>query len=275
VQLSPRYDGPPILEVDGVADPSVPLLRQARRFIGALEQLTGEQWAHPTRCDGWSALDVVLHLSSAFGFWVVSVQRGLAGEPTRYLLGFDPVATPAQLVEGARGSDPAEVVAGLAASVDALDAAVTGLDVGGWATIAEAPPGHVALRAVLLHALWDSWVHERDVFLPQGVATVEDDEEIAAILHYAVGLSPAFAASMGEPRTATLVVEVVDPALRLAVEAGPTVRVRRATDDDGPAQITGRAVEVLEGLSVRAPLDATLADEDRWVLTGLTTVFDQ
>ena len=39
--------------------------------------------------------------------------------------------------------------------------------------------------------------------------------------------------------------------------------------------LTGDAVELLEALSFRAPLDVDLADDDRWVLGNLGEVFDQ
>lgn len=37
-----------------------------------------------------------------------------------------------------------------------------------WEALAEAPPGHITVSAVTHHALWDSWIHERDVLLPLG-----------------------------------------------------------------------------------------------------------
>ena len=42
---------------------------------------------------------------------------------------------------------------------------VDGLDDAGWATVAEAPAGLIPVRLLALHALWDCWVHERDIVL--------------------------------------------------------------------------------------------------------------
>ena len=47
------------------------------------------------------------------------------------------------------------------------------------------------------HALWDCWVHERDIVLPLGLPTAIEPDEVRACLRYAAALSPAFAISSG------------------------------------------------------------------------------
>lgn len=277
MQLSPRYDGPPILILDvELADPSVPLLRQRQRLADGLGALDAAQWAHPSRCAGWSAQDVILHLEATNRFWAASIAAGRKGEPTRYLTGFDPVASPAQMVEAARGTSPAEVLDRFVASNGALATAIDGLDDDGWATItAEAPPGHISLHGVALHALWDSWVHERDVLLPLGLAVVEEADEIAGCLRYSAALGPAFLAAAGCDRTGAYVVEGSGPDVHLVVEVGATARVH---DGDAPAaapRLTGRSVDLLEGLSFRAPLQVDVPDADSWMFGGLAAVFDR
>src|SRR4051795_7784444 len=64
----------------------------------------------------------------------------LAGEPTRFLASFDPVATPAQLVERERGLKPGDVLAQFRDTLDAMDDAVCTIG-DRWSTLAEAPPG--------------------------------------------------------------------------------------------------------------------------------------
>ena len=39
---------------------------------------------------------------------------------------------------------------------------------------------------VLHHALWDAWIHERDVLLPLGVSPTEEPDEVAALLDWRV-----------------------------------------------------------------------------------------
>ena len=278
MEISPRYEGPPLLHLDGATgDPALPLLQQRRRLGALLATLDDEQWAAPSRCDGWSVQDVVVHLNSTNQFFAISISSGLAGSPTRFLAGFDPVASPAQLVDDRRGSAPAEVLETYHATVQSLADAVTGLDAEAWGVIAEAPPGHIAARGVALHALWDAWVHERDIVLPLGLPPVEEDDEVLASLRYAVALGPVFLATRGDERRGTAVFEATDPSAALVVEIGPTVVVRDLGDSvvpDGAARVSGRAVHLLEALSYRAPLEAAVPDEHTWMFEGLAEVFD-
>ncbi len=61
------------------------------------------------------------------------------------------------------------------------------------------------------HALWDSWIHERDIAVPLGrTPEVEPDEAIAS-LRYVAALSPAVALAAGASGTAGFDVSVSDP----------------------------------------------------------------
>ena len=170
MQLSPRYDGEPIIAIEGALDDQrEPFLRQRRRLADALAALTDEQWRQPSRCAGWSAQDVIAHLIGTNHFWAASITAGLAGEPTRILAAFDPVATPALMVESMRTLTPCETLEQLVDSHRGFLSAVESLDDEGWSTLAESPPGHVPIRLLVSHALWDCWVHERDVLIPLGI----------------------------------------------------------------------------------------------------------
>jgi uncharacterized protein (TIGR03083 family) len=276
VQLTPRYDGEPIMRMDGVVgDPATPLLRQRARLAGVLAGLDDGQWAEPSRCAGWSVRDVVAHLATTNQFWALSIGAGVGGAPTRYLAGFDPVATPAQLVDAVASWTPAETLDRFTASSDDLAKAVDGLDERSWSALGEAPPGHVAVRLVALHALWDSWVHERDIVVPLGLDPVEEADEIAASLAYVVALGPVFRATTGSTRTGAVEVVATDPDVRIVVEVGPTVVVHAGPCPAGAATLAGDAVALVEALSFRAPFTATMAEGDRWLLGGLDVVFDR
>ena len=93
--LAPRYDGPTILSVDGHPNDQLePFIRQRRRLQAILAELTDQEWGSASRCAGWSTRDVVAHLVGVNTFWCGSILAGLAGSPTRVLVGFDPAATP-------------------------------------------------------------------------------------------------------------------------------------------------------------------------------------
>ena len=280
MQLAPRYDGPPIITFDLPAAVRAPFLRQRDRLAAALAGLSGEQWAAPSRCEAWSALDVAIHLQGTNGFWHVSIASGLAGEPTRYLGGgFDPRATPAAMVDAGRSVALEEAVEQLRASDRALYDLVAGLDEAAWQTTAEAPPGHLPVELVVHHALWDAWVHERDILLPLGLTPAEEDDEVLACLRYAAALGPALGLGIGGDGFGSgsggdFVLEVNDPDARLVVEVGDVVRVHDGDAPDGATVVRGQAVDVLEVLSVRTPPGGDVSESAAWLAGALATIFE-
>ena len=272
--IQPRYDGPPVIVLDGaIDDQRDTLIRQRRRMVDELASRTDEEWRTPSRCEGWTAKDVVAHLGTTNDFWRLSIEAGLAGAPSRLLVGFDPKLTPAALVEAVRALSPAETFERFATSTSSLCDAVDALDVTGWATIAEAPPGHVPIRVMAHHAVWDAWVHERDILLPLAAAPAEEADEIISCLRYAAALGPSFAALSDADRRGVLAIDVSDPDAHVVVEqAGGAVAVRAGEAPSGAAVLRGRAVDVLEMLSIRVPFDQAIPDDARWMVQGLADV---
>ena len=87
-------------------------------------------------------------------------------------------------------------------------------------------------------------------------------------------LGPALLATSGSTRSGTLAVDGTDPTAHVVVEVGETVVV---ADDEVPAdavQLKGRSTDLVEAFSCRAPFPHDIADDDRWLLSGLGTVFD-
>jgi uncharacterized protein (TIGR03083 family) len=275
MKIAPRYDTEPIVTLDG--PPSAvrgPFLRQRQRFAKALAELSPEQWAVQSRCAGWRVQDVVAHLTTTDQFWNVSIQSGLAGVPTRILAEFDPRATPAALVDAVRGATPDETFAAYLEANQALRTTIESLDEQGWAALAEAPVGHVTVSAIAHHALWDSWVHERDVLEPLGIAQDEEPDEIVASLRYAAVLGPAFAVQSSTRHRGSLALDVTRPDLRVIVTVDDDVSVTECDAPNGDLVLTGDAIEVLEALSVRAAWRQPLPAETAWLVTGLSEVFE-
>ena len=275
MKVTPRYDSAPLIRLDG--DPSAiaaPFLRQRRRFAATLSTLTDDEWAAPSRCEGWTVQDVVAHLIGTDQFWNLSVTSGLAGEPTRYLAAFDPKATPAAMVDAVRGTPPADTLAAFEASSSAFCATVEALDGDGWRTVAEAPAGHIAISALTHHALWDSWVHERDVCLPLGRTPAEEHDEIVASLRFASALAPALVLQSQPDRCGTLAVIATDPDARVVVRVDGDVFVTDADVPDAAFVLEGDAVDVLETLSVRREFAQSIPPDAAWLLAGLREVFE-
>ena len=273
VQISPRYDGPPILQVD-VADrrpvgparaTTAPARRRphhARRApMGrrhALRRLVGAGRRHPPHHDE-PVLDDLDHIRS----------RGRADEVP---LDFDPVATPAQIVDGMRDMTAADVLARYVETTDALADAVDGLDDEAWSTLAEAPPGHVAIRALALHALWDAWIHERDVVLPLGLEPVVSrtrSRGASSTPPHSVLRSMRRPVRIGAARSAwwrriPTCRSWSNPVRRWSVLRPAR---RRAVSDR-------RRGHPCRGPQLPRPARPSLADGDRWLLGGLAEVFD-
>lgn len=273
--ITPRYDGPPLLAIDGPAeDVHEPLLRQRRRMELVLERLTDEQWKSASRCDGWSVQDVIAHLIGTNRFWSGSIIAGLAGSPTRVLVGFDPAATPSLMVEPMRSMSPAETLEQFVDSNRGIFDAVESLDHAGWSTLAESPVGHVSVRLVANHALWDAWIHERDIVLPLGLAPTEEVDEVVACLRYAAAIGPTFVLSRDPDRRGALVVVATEPDVRFVIDVGSTVDVHDGEPPDDAARVAGRAVDLVESLSIRAPLVRSADAASQWLFDGLADVFD-
>ena len=275
MELTPRYDAAPCLVVDSDVDElRTAVLRQRRRSVDAFGSLIGDEWAVQSRCSEWRARDVVAHLVDTDGFWDVSLQAGLSGAPTRFLSGFDPARTPALLAAASAEQSTDELHARYAQVVEGLCATIERIDGDGWRALAEAPPGHVPVASVVHHALWDSWVHERDVFVPMGVEPPVEPDEVLAALAYAAGLGPAL--DLEEGRSGRLVLSVSDAATEIVVDVGSSVHVSRGTTSTGSdgLRLAGDAVALAEMFSVRRPFDVDGAGEGAWLLAGLVNVFE-
>jgi uncharacterized protein (TIGR03083 family) len=277
MKISPRYEAPPIISIDGPFDDQrAPVMRQRRRLETTLVGLGSEAWSSPSRCEAWTVQDVVAHLITVDGFWRASVLAGLGGTPTRFLDGFDPAATPALMVEGTRAQAPNEVLDQFVVSNRALLAVLAELDEAGWSALAESPAGHVPIRLLAHHALWDCWVHERDITLPLGLSPAVEPDEVCSSLRYAAALSPAFALSSGSASVGVFAVDANEPNVQFTLElGGKSVSVREGPAPSGAPVLRGGTVDLVEALSIRAPLPRSAPTEWRQLLTGLATVFDQ
>lgn len=271
--LQPQYGPEPLLTLDG--DPAAiagPSIRQRDRLLGVLATLTDEQWETPSRCEGWSVRDCMVHLESTHGFWEMSIRGGLAGTPTEFLASFDPAASPAAMVAASTLS-PSDLLDKMRTSAHSLNELLSSLEFKDWDAFAEAPPGHISVSAVAHHALWDSWIHERDVLLPLGLEVDEEPDEIEACVRYATALAVSFAVVFDETTDVAFSVDVVNPKISFDLTATNTVSVTSGATFDDVA--TGEAIELLEAVSRRGPYGSGTSATIRDAVSGLGRAFDQ
>jgi hypothetical protein len=172
------YDGV-TLDVDDFGPVVEPWLRHRERFNDELAGLTDEQWSATTRCTDWDAPGVVCHLVNVDAFWALTLGNARAGRPpTTYLRGFDPSNATNDLHGPLLELGRDELLQRLAGTTDALAEVVATFDNGDWSAVGESPFGHLPARFLLAHALWDSWLHERDVLVPLGLAPSPEPGEL-------------------------------------------------------------------------------------------------
>jgi len=270
----PRYDGSPIMSIEGAPDDQIaPLVRQRRRFEAMLADLSNDEWSSASRCEGWTVQDVVAHLVGVNRFWHASVVAGLSGSPTQVLTRFDPATTPAVMVAQMREFGPADILDQFVASNDSFLGVLDAIDHDGWAMLAEAPPGHLPIRLLAHHALWDSWIHERDIAFPLGLTPPTEADEIRSCLCYVAALSAALAVGSDDGVAGAYAIRGTDPTLHLVLDVGECVVVR---DDVGLLEapcLRGDAVALVEAVSVRSPVPTSIPTEWQQLLEGLSNVF--
>ena len=273
--LSPRYEGPTILTIDGnPSDQLQPLTRQRRRMQAMLTEISEQEWTMPSRCAGWSVRDVVAHLVGVNAFWNGSIRAGLAGTPTRVLGGFDPAATPPLMVDAMREQTVPGLLADFITTNDALLGAAAELTDERWSVLAESPAGHVSIRLLAQHALWDCWVHERDIALPLGRSTAAERDELTSCLQYAAVASPVLGMGLERARAGAYAVEATDPSIHFTIDVTDSVTVRNEVADSAVPCLRGDTIALIEALSLRTPMPEATPVEWRQLLGGLETVFD-
>ena len=240
MRITPRYEGAAVINVDAVVrSPSAALVRQRARLAEALRGLTTGEWNTPSRCGGWTVQERRRASGRGEPVLVAIDRRGLRGEPTRLLASFDPVRVPAAMVQAARGASASATLDSFQATNAQLGTLVGSLTDADWDKLAEAPPGHLAIRAVALHALWDWWGHERDIVVPLLRQQAVEFDEVLLSLAYAAALGPGLRAAAGSTSAGSLGVIGRHPEIELTVEVGSEVtrssrcRGRCGCDDRG------------------------------------------
>ncbi len=165
--LRQHYDAVTIAVAPDLGTPVGELHRHRARFLAHLAALDPEHWCASTRCTEWDVADVVAHLTTADRFWIFTIETARAGHaPGRSLEGFDPSTSLEPFVAGLRGMAPADLLVEFAASSAAIETLADALGPEDWVAAGESPLGHLPARFLLTHLVWDSWMHERDIFVP-------------------------------------------------------------------------------------------------------------
>jgi uncharacterized protein (TIGR03083 family) len=235
---------------------------QRHRFTAVLQGFGPGDWAAPTRCAQWSAHDVVRHLCDCT---TLATDAGPDDRTLDITAGFDPRITPGRRLAASAGESPAATLSRLMAATDDLLARARDRLARGCQFDLHLPYGPMDWTVLLLHAFWDSWIHERDVLLARGAEHPTSGDTAGYAAAYGVFISAAVASMFGDPVRDKLTLGgdgggVFDLDSRGTV----TLTVSRVTTAGPPA------AEVTDALAGRAPAAAVLGDLPASTRTALS-----
>ena len=173
--------------------------KQRQRFVTVLRGFGPDDWAAPTRCADWSAHDVIRHLCDCN-----AVAAGTDNHALDLTAGFDPRITPRGWPAVSADQSPGASFSRFLATTDELLALLRGRLAQGLRFDVWLPYGPVDWTVLVLHAFWDSWLHERDVLLARGREHPTDGDATLYAAAYGVFIAGAVAAMSGEQVQQTL-----------------------------------------------------------------------
>lgn len=247
------------------ADVATALPRMWSRLVRATGHIAAGDWEKPSRCSEWRAVDVVNHIAdlNRMGFEVA--QAALEGRRSTILDGFDPRTVPKRLTDAA-DRDPAVAQTRLVSSVESLLAGLDRLDLANPDPVVQSPVGRQPMAASLLHVLWDTWLHERDLFLPLGHSVPELDDEVRLCAVYTLRMLGFTHQLFGREAHVALVLSGgCEGTLRLDVDAGSLRVAAGAVELDGqspPRALRGDAATAVDALCGRGDLHSALDGPD-------------
>ena len=223
------------------------LAAQHAELAGLVDGLDDEGWARPSRCEGWSIADVVLHLAQTDEMALASVQ-GRLPEALYELTGGLPAAPSidegaALMVARDRAAGPAAVYQRWRRSSAAMREAFAACDPGAkvqWVV------GELAARTLATTRLAECWIHTGDVADGLGVEPAPSDR-LWHIARLAWRTLPwAFTREGRSPAGPV--------AFRLT---GPGGEAWDFGEDDAATVVRGSAVELCRVASRRVPASET------------------
>ncbi len=225
------------------------------RLIAELSELTEKEWNGPTRCHLWSVADVVSHLTDGNRWGLAGLQAAHRGTESSFMTTFDNRLTPHEYVKAARGRPREKVVEDLATGTERLLKAVERVHKAGHAFM-QTPIGRVSLTFAVLHILWDSWLHERDVLAPLNESPAYPADELRLVASYAVLLAGiAISSATTTPQRCGVVLDGPGGG-HYRMEIGETIHVE--VEMPGPAVGTvpqGPILSTIDALAGRGHLE--------------------
>ena len=239
---------------------------QRRGFVAALQGFGPGDWAAPTRCADWSAHDVVRHLCDGTALAINAAPDDRTLDITA---GFDPRTSPGRWLAASAGESPAATLDRLVAATEDLLARARGRLARGCKFDVHLPYGPMDWTVLLLHAFWDSWIHERDVLLARGAEHPTSDDANGYAAAYGVFISAAVASLFGNPVQDKLTAGGNGGGIFDLDSCGAVTLTVSRQHTPGP-----RAAQVTDALAGRAPAAHVLGELPASTRTALSQLAD-
>lgn len=229
-------------------DPVLTALAEQHAELDAMVAgLTEDEWAAPSRCDGWSVSDVVLHLAQTDDMARASLEGRYSELVAAMYADLPPVTDLDQgvdvLVQHERGASGTEVFERWRSGAARLRSAFESVEAGArveWVV------GTLAARTLATTRLAECWIHTGDVAGGLGVPHPATDR-LWHIVRLAWRTLPHAFAREGKELSAPV-------ALRLTAPSGEAWDFG---DGDAPTVVTGDAVDLCLVAARRVPASAT------------------
>ena len=166
---------------------------QRQRFVTVLQGFGPDDWAAPTRCADWSAHDVVRHLCDGN-----AIATGTDDRTLDISVGFDPRITPRGWLAASADESPDATLGRLVATTEELLVLARARLAQSLSFDVRLPYGPMDWTVLVLHAFWDSWIHERDVLLARGTEHPTDDDATVYATAYGLFIAAAVASMFGD-----------------------------------------------------------------------------
>ena len=224
--------------------------RQRHRFVAVLREFGPDDWAAPTRCADWCTHDVVRHLCDCN-----AIAAGADDRALDLAAGFDPRITPRGWPAVSASESPGATVSRFLATTDELFALLRGRLASGIRFDVCLPYGPMDWTVLVLHAFWDSWLHERDVLLARGREHPTDGDATVYASAYGLFIAAAVAAMFdGQVQEKLTLGGDGGGVFELDSRDGVTLTVTRVTTAGPPA------AEVTDALAGRLRATTALGD---------------
>jgi len=229
---------------------------QRSRLLATVQSLGGDQWGVQSRCAEWSVQDVVRHLVQMNQLITELMEAAITGERFDTFKTFNPKESPSEWLAKAGEEDPERTAEHYATTTARLFDVSTPLADQPEDLLCSTPAGRQPWPRAMLHGLFDSAIHERDITEPLGLVSKPDGEELEALAAYQVLLAARILCLLGQPLELGLRFE---PGIDLRVQVdGASVGVVRGASVDAKLQASGDAVTVLDAMAGRGDLAEVL-----------------